>query len=131
LKVPLLTLRHSRMAPRQRLPASETPRVNRAEATRRLTSRSVAGRALDPPGGVGPTRSRWASAGCRERNASDVFKLLGFVVALYDLYAISRGEVYARSGWRGRTVSRSESPRYYWVVIGIYGLLAIALVTVF
>lgn len=60
-----------------------------------------------------------------------MFKPLGILVAAYVLYAVWRGEVFARSGIWGKTVVREESPRYFWVVIGCYALLAIALLTVF
>ena len=60
-----------------------------------------------------------------------IFKALGMLLALYTAYAASRGEVYARSGWKGRTIERTEEPRYFWVVIAIYFGLSIALLTVF
>ena len=60
-----------------------------------------------------------------------MFKALGALVGLYTLYAAVRGEVYAKSGAWGRTISRAESPAYFWVVIAIYAGLAVALVTVF
>lgn len=60
-----------------------------------------------------------------------LFKLLGVMLAIYVLYAIKAGEVYAKSGASGRMVSRNESPGYYWTVIAIYAGLGIALVTVF
>jgi hypothetical protein len=60
-----------------------------------------------------------------------IFKLLGVLVALYTAYAAFTGEVFAKSGPWGRTVSRQESPRYFWIVIVIYAGLSVALVTVF
>ncbi len=60
-----------------------------------------------------------------------MFKVLGFLVGLYTLYAAVTGEVHAKSGAWGRTVSRAESPEYFWVVIAIYAGLALALITVF
>jgi hypothetical protein len=60
-----------------------------------------------------------------------MFKALGFVVAMYVAYAATKGEVYAKSGPWGRTVSRDESPGYFWTVIAVYALLAAALVFVF
>ena len=60
-----------------------------------------------------------------------MFKLLGVLLALYTAYAAWRGEVYARSRWWGRTIQRSEEPIYFWVVIGIYALLSLAVLTVF
>ncbi len=59
------------------------------------------------------------------------FKALGVVLAIYTAYAAYRGEVYARSGLWGRTIERSEQPRYFWTVIVIYFGLAVALLTVF
>lgn len=60
-----------------------------------------------------------------------MFKLLGALLAIYVIYAILRGEVYAKAGARGRVVSREESPEYYWVMIACYVGLSIALVAVF
>ena len=60
-----------------------------------------------------------------------LFKVLGAVVALYAIYAVVIGEVYAKSGPGGRRVSRKTAPQYFWVVIVIYAGLAIALITVF
>lgn len=60
-----------------------------------------------------------------------MFKALGLLVALYTLYAVVKGEVYAKSGGWGKTVSRAEAPEYFWVVIAIYAALALALATIF
>lgn len=60
-----------------------------------------------------------------------MFKILGIVVALYTGYAVFKGEVYAKSGVKGRTVLKEESPEYFWIVIAIYTGLSIALITVF
>lgn len=60
-----------------------------------------------------------------------MFKVLGLLVGLYALYAVVTGEVYAKSGAWGRTVSRAKSPEYFWVVIAIYAGLALALATIF
>lgn len=60
-----------------------------------------------------------------------MFKMLGLLVGLYALHAAVTGRVYAKSGPWGRTVSRAESPKYFWVVIAIYAALALALATVF
>jgi len=60
-----------------------------------------------------------------------MFKMLGILVGLYTLYAAMNGKVYAKSGAWGRTVSRVDSPEYFWVVIAIYAGLSVALVTIF
>lgn len=60
-----------------------------------------------------------------------MFKALGIAVALYALYAAATGEVYAKAGAWGRTVSRADSPEYFWVVIAVYLLLALALLFIF
>ena len=60
-----------------------------------------------------------------------MFKVLGIILAIYTVYAAIAGEVYAKSGASGRTVSKEESPRYFWAVIAIYGLLSAALITIF
>jgi hypothetical protein len=60
-----------------------------------------------------------------------MFKLLGVLVGLYTLYSAISGRVYARSGPGGRTVSRVDSPNYFWVVITIYAGLSAALLFFF
>jgi hypothetical protein len=60
-----------------------------------------------------------------------MFAMLGFGVAVYTLYAAVTGAVYAKSGPGGEEIRRDESPGKFWTVIAIYGLLSLALVTVF
>lgn len=60
-----------------------------------------------------------------------MFKVLGVLVGLYTVYAAISGEVFAKQGPWGRTISKQESPRQFWGVIVVYTLLAIALLTVF
>ena len=60
-----------------------------------------------------------------------MFKMLGVLVGLYTLYAAMNGKVYAKSGAWGRTVSRVDSPEYFWVVIAIYAGLSVALIAIF
>lgn len=60
-----------------------------------------------------------------------MFKVLGVLVAIYTAHAAFRGAVFARSGAWGRSITRSESPRYSWVVISVYAALSVALVTIF
>jgi hypothetical protein len=60
-----------------------------------------------------------------------MFKAIGGAVALYTLYAAISGQVYAKAGPGGRTVSRQATPVYFWTVIVIYAGLSAALMTVF
>ncbi|WP_146908100.1 hypothetical protein [Arenimonas daejeonensis] len=60
-----------------------------------------------------------------------MFKLIGVLVALYTALAVLRGEVFAKHRAWGQTVRRDERPRYFWAVIGVYSLLALALFFVF
>jgi len=60
-----------------------------------------------------------------------MFKMLGVLVGLYTLYAAMNGKVYAKSGAWGRSVSRVDSPEYFWVVIAIYAGLSVALIAIF
>jgi hypothetical protein len=53
------------------------------------------------------------------------------LVLLYAVYAAVTGEVYAKSGAGGRTVSRDDSPRYFWVVVVIYLGLGLAMTLYF
>lgn len=60
-----------------------------------------------------------------------MFELLGALVAIYTVHAAVRGEVFAKHRAWGRTIRRDEQPGYFWAVIGVYALLALALVFVF
>jgi hypothetical protein len=60
-----------------------------------------------------------------------LFPLLGLLVGAYTIYAVVTGSVYAKSGPRGRVVSREDSPEYFWVVIAIYAGLTLALLFLF
>lgn len=60
-----------------------------------------------------------------------MFRALGILVLLYVCYALAKGEVFAKKGVSGQTVSRKESPGYFATVIAVYILLGIALLTVF
>ena len=60
-----------------------------------------------------------------------LFDVLALPVGLYALYAAVTGEVYAKAGPWGRTISRSESPVDFWMTVVIYAALAIALAAVF
>ncbi len=52
-------------------------------------------------------------------------------MGLYAAYAALSGEVFAKSGVWGRTVTKAESPGYFWGVIAIYAALSVALLTLF
>lgn len=59
-----------------------------------------------------------------------MFKTLGVLLAFYTAYAAASGQVFAKSGPSGRTVSRADSPEYFWIVIVIYAALSAALIAV-
>ncbi|HET9048087.1 MAG TPA: hypothetical protein VFN29_03875 [Chiayiivirga sp.] len=60
-----------------------------------------------------------------------MFKVLGAALGIYVVIAAWTGRVYIKSGPGGRTVERTQAPGYFWVCIGIYAALAVALITVF
>jgi hypothetical protein len=60
-----------------------------------------------------------------------LFKCLGVLVGAYAAYSAMSGSVHVKSGAWGRTVERSESPEYFWTAIVIYGLVSLALITIF
>ena len=60
-----------------------------------------------------------------------MFKALGVLVLAYTGYAVAAGEVYAKAGWRGRSVARADTARYFWIVVACYACLGTALLTVF
>ena len=57
-----------------------------------------------------------------------MFKLLGALLACYVAYAVLSGEVLAKAGAGSRSVQRSESPAYFWLVVFIYAGLSLALI---
>ena len=60
-----------------------------------------------------------------------MFKVLGMLMALYVVYALAAGQVYARSGLWGALWKRSEQPFKYWSAVTVYGGLSVALFFVF
>jgi hypothetical protein len=60
-----------------------------------------------------------------------MFDLLGALLGLYVVYAIANGAVHAKRGPWGETVSRTQSPEYFWTVIAIYAALSVALIAWF
>ena len=62
-----------------------------------------------------------------------MFKILGVLVALYTLWCAFDGKVCAKAGgWRQRRmIHRRAEPRYFRVVVAIYGGLSLALMTIF
>lgn len=60
-----------------------------------------------------------------------MFKILGVSVLLHAVFAALKGEVHAKSGAWGRTVSRTSSPEYFGAVIAIYACLGVALIAIF
>jgi hypothetical protein len=64
---------------------------------------------------------------------SGLFKFLGLVLAAYTLWAAFEGRVYAKPlGLRQiELITKEDRPRYFWVVIAIYGGLSVALLTIF
>lgn len=60
-----------------------------------------------------------------------MFKILGILVGLYTIYSAITGNVYVKSGPGGKTVSKTDSPEYFWVVIVIYACLSAALLLYF
>ncbi|MCW5569619.1 MAG: hypothetical protein KIT78_00825 [Steroidobacteraceae bacterium] len=59
------------------------------------------------------------------------FQALGVLLAIYVLYAIASGTVYAKDKWSYSAIRRDETPGRYWTVIGIYVGLGLALYFVF
>lgn len=60
-----------------------------------------------------------------------MFVVIGIAVATYVAYAVLTGTVVAERGIAARRVLREERPVYFWTCVTIYGLLAVALITVF
>ena len=62
-----------------------------------------------------------------------MFKGLGILLAVYVAWAAYDGKVFAKqSGLRGpRYYHRDEQPAWFWTIIAIYGLLSVAMMTIF
>lgn len=59
------------------------------------------------------------------------FDLLGVLLSIYVVACVLNGSVIVRSGIGARTLRRNSEPNQYWLGVGIYALLAVALITVF
>lgn len=60
-----------------------------------------------------------------------MFDIIGLLVGLYAAYAAVTGEVYAKAGVWGRTITRREAPVDFWTTVVIYAGLAVALAVLF
>jgi len=60
-----------------------------------------------------------------------VFKILGILVALYVVYALAAGHVYAKRGPWGALSKRTEDAFNYWAAVIVYACLSTALIFVF
>jgi hypothetical protein len=60
-----------------------------------------------------------------------VFKILGILVALYVVFALAAGEVYAKRGPWGAMSKRTDDPFNYWAAVTVYTGLSAALIFVF
>jgi hypothetical protein len=60
-----------------------------------------------------------------------MFRIIGVLVALYTLYALVTGSVWAKAGISAREILRQESPGNFWTVIVIYTALSVALIFYF
>ena len=59
------------------------------------------------------------------------FKIIGFTVFAYTVYAIIQGRIYTKSGAGGAVVSKEKSPDAFWLTVAIYFGLSIALCSIF
>jgi hypothetical protein len=59
------------------------------------------------------------------------FQTLGVLLAIYVIYALACGRVYAKDRWKGATFERGVQPGRYWTTIVIYAGLSAALYFVF
>lgn len=60
-----------------------------------------------------------------------LFALLGVLLALYAVSCVVTGSVVVKWGPGARRFRREEDPRRFWTGVGVYALLALALVLVF
>lgn len=59
------------------------------------------------------------------------FVLLGLLLALYVVSCVVTGSVVVKWGPGARRFRRDDDPRQFWAGVGVYTLLALALVLVF
>ncbi len=60
-----------------------------------------------------------------------LFEGIGFLLACYVVLCVLRGVVHAKRGIHMESLGRDRQPGRFWLVIGIYSALAVALFTVF
>jgi hypothetical protein len=60
-----------------------------------------------------------------------LFKGLGVLLALYVVYGLTVGVVYAKRGPGGAAVKRAEDPFNYWAAVDVYSGLSLALIFLF
>ena len=60
-----------------------------------------------------------------------MFKAIGLLLIIYVIYSAYKGEVYAKKGPGGQMYYRTETPKYFWTIIGIYTGLSLALFFIF
>lgn len=60
-----------------------------------------------------------------------LFTLLGAMLIVYVIYAVTCGVVYARSGVWGKRVDKEESPDEFWRAVAIYTVIGILLLIFF
>jgi len=59
------------------------------------------------------------------------FVLLGVLLAIYVVSCVLGGSVVVKAGLGRRTYQREAQPNMFWLSVGIYAALAIALMTIF
>ena len=60
-----------------------------------------------------------------------MFKGLGALLALYVVYGLTVGVIYAKRGPWGAAVKRAEDPFNYWAAVVVYSGLSLALFFLF
>ena len=60
-----------------------------------------------------------------------LFTFLGTLLIIYVIYAVTKGEVYAKSGAWGKRIYLEESPGEFWTAIVIYSVLSMLLLMFF
>lgn len=60
-----------------------------------------------------------------------MFRVLGFGVLAYSVFALLQGRVHAKSGLHMREIHRMSRPRYFYAVLACYAALGLALIFLF
>ncbi len=57
----------------------------------------------------------------------DILQILSLLMALYGVYGMFTGEIYAKDGWSGRYIDKEEEPINFWSACICYIVMGLLL----